>query len=103
MVAHYKANKRYYVSKAKIRQQKVSADVDQLKAVPCADCGKSYPSYVMDFDHCRGKKDFNISTYVRSRCGSIKKLLEEIKKCDVVCSNCHRERTHRRMLPSPKG
>lgn len=25
--------------------------------------------------------------------GSKKKILEEIEKCDLVCSNCHRVRT----------
>jgi predicted HNH restriction endonuclease len=28
--------------------------------------------------------------------GARKQILNEIKKCDVVCSNCHRERTHHR-------
>lgn len=26
----------------------------------------------------------------------VNKLKEEIAKCDLVCSNCHRDRTHRR-------
>lgn len=28
--------------------------------------------------------------------GSIKKIMDEVKKCEVVCSNCHRERTYQR-------
>jgi L-lysine 2,3-aminomutase len=57
------------------------------------DCGVSYPYYVMDFDHRDpAKKKDGVATLVKK--GNVKRLLEEIDKCDVVCSNCHRERTH---------
>lgn len=65
------------------------------KAKPCMDCGESYPYYVMDFDHVRGVKAHNISKMVSHR-DSVKALLEEIAKCDLVCSNCHRVRTFTR-------
>lgn len=61
---------------------------------PCADCGTRYPYYVMDFDHREGEvKQFDVAR--AARLGS-NAALKEIKKCDVVCSNCHRERTHKR-------
>lgn len=62
--------------------------------VPCVDCGKTFPPYCMDFDHRDPKeKTLNIAkVYAFGR----KRLLDEIKKCDVVCSNCHRIRTHNR-------
>ena len=63
--------------------------IERVKDVPCADCGHKFPTYVMDFDHVRGEKSFNIS---RGRGHSIKKLKEEIAKCDIVCANCHRIR-----------
>lgn len=66
----------------------------ELKSKPCADCGHSYPSYVMDFDHVRGEKVDNISTLVSNQ--KWKLLSEELPKCELVCSNCHRERTHQR-------
>ena len=67
-----------------------------MKDVPCADCGESYPYYVMDFDHRSGtNKRENIATMVNQPVPK-SVLLEEISKCDVVCSNCHRERTHNR-------
>ena len=63
------------------------------KSRPCIDCGNTYPSYVMDFAHRdRATKLFNIGECV-PRYG-MPRLLLEIAKCDVVCSNCHRERTH---------
>ena len=66
-----------------------------MKNVPCVDCGKEYPSYVMDFDHVRGEKKFNISSAHRDAI-AMDRILEELKKCEVVCSNCHRIRTFTR-------
>jgi hypothetical protein len=68
--------------------------VREAKNKPCADCGVPYPFYVMDFDH-RENKSFNLSM-VAKRHYSEARLLEEIAKCDVVCANCHRERTAKR-------
>lgn len=51
---------------------------------------------VMDFDHLDGhKKVANIAVLVY-RHQSLRMVMEEIKKCEVVCSNCHRVRTHKR-------
>lgn len=69
------------------------------KDAPCADCKIQYPPYVMDFDHVRGTKLFNISVAFANRY-PIDKTLAEIAKCDVVCSNCHRIRTHQRGWPN---
>ncbi len=64
------------------------------ESVPCADCGNFFPHYVMDFDHVRGEKEFNISSLISSR-GTRKRIWDEIAKCDVVCANCHRIRTYK--------
>lgn len=68
-----------------------------LKDVPCADCGQRYPFFVMDFDHVRGEKKFNLSR-VASVGHSWAVIIEEAAKCDVVCANCHRIRTHTRVV-----
>lgn len=73
---------------AKLKYKEIT---DKAKDTPCADCDIKYPPYVMDFDHLRDKL-FNISASCGKR--SIKQLKEEILKCEVVCANCHRERTH---------
>jgi hypothetical protein len=50
----------------------------------------------MDFDHLDSTdKIGSISQLVNSL--YIKKALEEIKKCELVCANCHRMRTWNRM------
>lgn len=65
----------------------------------CADCGEKYHYSQMDFDHVDGKKKHNLSRYANSSV-SIKTIKEEIKKCEVVCANCHRYRTWLRTQPS---
>jgi len=57
--------------------------------VPCMDCGRVYPPEVMDYDHVRGEKLFSIGAGPRK---AWDKLMQEIAKCDLVCSNCHRIR-----------
>lgn len=74
----------------RVRYAQVRLWINELKERPCVDCGRSYPTYVMDFDHVRGKKRFNmhIAAYYK-----IATILEEIAKCVLVCANCHRIRT----------
>lgn len=62
--------------------------------VACKDCGEKYPSWVMDFDHL-GDKEFTIAAH-RLATSSLEKVKQEVAKCDVVCANCHRDRTHAR-------
>jgi hypothetical protein len=69
--------------------------MQSLKEKPCTDCKESYPYYVMDFDHRAGEEKLyepNKLTLV----GSMRVVIEGLAKCDVVCSNCHRIRTHER-------
>lgn len=95
---HYKANKEAYLIRTKIRnteqRKKSKALINLLKSKPCTDCKNIYPPYVMDFDHVRDQKEFNIGA-ANGRL-PIDRILEEIKKCELVCSNCHRIRTHKR-------
>jgi len=64
-----------------------------LETHHCIDCGESDP-IVLDFDHVRGKKLQGISIMVLHG-NSIKRIFDEIDKCEVRCSNCHRRKTHK--------
>lgn len=64
----------------------------------CTDCGSMYPHYVLEFDHRpEFKKVDNVYRVLRKF--GIDKAWQEIAKCDVVCSNCHKIRTHIRKFP----
>jgi hypothetical protein len=65
------------------------AMLNELKSVPCAHCGGSFPPYVMDFHHRDPEeKLFSIGATMISHKLSV--LMAEVAKCDVVCANCHR-------------
>lgn len=65
-----------------------------LKTFPCVDCNNMFHPAAMDFDHRVGTiKKATISDLVKSK---HYKLMREINKCDLVCSNCHRVRTYKR-------
>ena len=85
--------------KISIKKQK-EALARYLKEVkeknPCMDCKVSYPYYMMDFDHVRGKKQANVAELINTL--SKKRIDTEIAKCEVVCSNCHRARTYMRKM-----
>ena len=71
--------------------------LDELRDVPCADCGVRFPSYVMQFDHRDSSDKRYTVTRMIGRAGRAK-ILEEAAKCDIVCANCHRDRTYLRRI-----
>ena len=92
---YYRNNKQLYRQKNIRRKSDLVNFVIALKQKPCMDCGVQYPHYVMDFDHRdRKTKLTSINRMINFHSYSKDKILEEIKKCDLVCSNCHRERTY---------
>ncbi len=96
----------YYTGKARRRcLDRLAADkkrnteantalLDSLKSKPCTDCGGTFKPWQMDFDHVRGKKRWNVAFGRRSY--NQEAVLAEVAKCELVCSNCHRDRTYRR-------
>lgn len=63
--------------------------IAQVKAVGCP-CGES-DVRCLDFHHRNPKvKSFCIAIGVK-RGFSLERIKKEIKKCDVICSNCHRK------------
>lgn len=94
---HYRDNKVVYLEKVREQRLRLRAEIDEIKNRPCMDCGESYPSYVMDFDHRDGEdKAANVSRLVRNNQRG--RALKEVAKCDIVCANCHRARTYQRQL-----
>lgn len=95
---HYERHRVYYVETQRLKRRRMKDWIIEQKARPCADCHKSYPYYVMDFDHRDGvEKVSDVNQLVRI-C-AWKRVRDEIAKCDLVCSNCHRIRTHQRARP----
>ncbi len=61
---------------------------DIKKQLCCADCGERHPA-TLHFHHLNSEdKMFNIADAVRKGF-SLDKIKKEIKKCIVLCANCH--------------
>ena len=74
--------------------------IDFLNNHPCTDCGEK-DILVLEFDHLRDKVA-NVSAMV-SFGYKLETLVAEIKKCEVVCCNCHRRRTLKRLPRLKEG
>ena len=92
---HYKSNKERYLLRNEERRKKLHEFVQSFKDVPCCDCNQKFPSVCMDFDHL-SDKTFNVSEMAH-RLLSKEIILKEIKKCQIVCANCHRIRMAERL------
>ncbi len=74
----------------KRREKREWFNNEVLKGKSCIKCGESHIG-CLDFHHRDPKeKEFGLGTIIRQ---NIKKdrILEEIAKCDILCSNCHRK------------
>lgn len=66
---------------------------------PCYDCGGMFPTECLEWDHMPGaKKLFAVAT---CKMFSLECVLDEIAKCQLVCSNCHHIRTVARLPKRP--
>ena len=91
----YERNKDYQIANARKHSTVYREAIREylwnyLLTHPCESCGESDP-VVLEFHHTR-EKDMAIAEMV-TRITSIERLEEELKKTQVLCSNCHRRLT----------
>jgi len=88
----YQRHKDEVIERKKQRQREIWDWFRRYKStLSCMDCGISHPA-VLQFHHRdRAEKSFTIADVVR-KAASIRQITNEIKKCDVVCVNCHAKR-----------
>ena len=85
-----------YIARKRAHWHASVAMLNELRDVPCADCGRRFPPCVMQFDHRDpATKRFEV-TRIIARARSV--ILAEVAKCDIVCTNCHRDRTYTRRI-----
>jgi hypothetical protein len=62
--------------------------VDYKKKLKCARCGENHPA-TLTFHHKKNlEKSFEIGNAIKLGV-SLKRLVSEIEKCEVLCANCH--------------
>lgn len=73
---HRRARRQYWINKYKCSKG-------------CELCGYNAHGVALDFDHLdRRQKKFNVSSQSMMR--KLKDIFKEIRKCRVLCANCHR-------------
>jgi 5-methylcytosine-specific restriction endonuclease McrA len=94
---HYRRYGDLYRQRAKARREKVRAELQTnllkyLSDKRCVKCGENDP-VVLEFDHLRpAEKSFGIARAI-SNGMKWSTILEEIKKCQILCANCHKRKT----------
>jgi hypothetical protein len=97
----YPQNKAKHIALVNANRDRIREDlyaaINRIKeSKPCMDCFRKFPAVCMDFDHVRGIKRDAIATMINNGL-SLKSIMAEIEKCEVVCANCHRIRTDSRL------
>lgn len=87
----YRKNKAKHISYVRNREKKIKNWLKEYKkSLQCEECGENHPA-CLDFHHINPKeKRFAIGRISDYLC--MNRLQDEIAKCRVLCSNCHRKK-----------
>jgi len=85
-----------YMVKGKLNKQKLlKRNLDYINEIKlrlgCENCGYKEHAVALDFDHI--DPTTKTSNVARFRHSSMERLKNEVAKCRVLCSNCHRVKT----------
>lgn len=89
---YYEKHRERILKRNSKRRDKIKRYINDYKlSKGCAVCGYNKCAEALIFHHINDKdKEFDISRVTRSG-GNLEKMKEEIKKCVILCSNCHAE------------
>jgi hypothetical protein len=98
---HYEQNKdEYRDSNARQRERRRNWFTKMTMDLSCSCCPENSFA-VLDFHHLDStKKDRNVSMLLNNK-RSLDRVVNEMKKCVVLCANCHRKH-HAGILDLPK-
>lgn len=97
---HYRNNKKQYYRRNDEKRVKINQIIDQHKKAGCSLCPEKEPC-CLDFHHVDpSQKEMSVSRLRNFT--SFKRLKNEIKKCILLCSNCHRK-FHAGVIEIPYG
>lgn len=90
---HYADNKEVYRQRVRDRKSKIRKHLfDYLSQSECKVCGENDP-VVLQFDHRDpSEKEFGLADAIGRKI-ALKRIDEEIAKCDILCANCHARKT----------
>lgn len=87
---HYSQCKKCHDQKMMVRWKERKLWAIDYKGGKCQECSQVYPPFIYEFHHLDPKsKDFD---WKKMRLISHDKMVLELGKCVLLCSNCHRTR-----------
>jgi len=88
---HYREKKVRQIARRRAQRKKF----EKLKAtLKCSRCPENHPA-TLDFHHKVAKsKEASLGDAIARMDWGWEKILREIAKCEVLCSNCHRKEHH---------
>lgn len=87
----YQENREEQYARVKRNQKRIKDWIDALKrTLSCIQCGENHPG-CLDFHHRDPSEKKSDIGRIHLRGWSMKRVILEIKKCDVLCANCHRK------------
>ena len=98
---HYYRNKEQYLKRNRERKKRLKKQWLEFKgSLSCEMCGESHIS-TFDFHHIEKHPDNRAVNRLVSDY-NFKEAYEEIKKCMVLCANCHRKLHHQERVDKKK-
>jgi hypothetical protein len=95
--AYYQKNKKKYCTHNREKRQQYKKEMNEYKkTLKCHKCGDAR-WYVLDFHHRDGDTKESVISDMKNK-RPLKLIMEEILKCEVLCSNCHREHHYKESL-----
>ena len=97
MATHYLKYGDIYRERARVRRARIKKELQAkmmqyLGDKSCESCGEA-DARVLEFDHINpSEKSFNIARGITHGL-AWEAILDEIKKCRILCANCHRKHT----------
>lgn len=99
---NYQNKKEYFLARQRKRRECFKRILEVAKNKPCIDCGHIFQTCAMDLHHRNPEEKIRDVANLQNF-SSEKKLREEIDKCDVICSNCHRVRSYKEQVEKLRG
>lgn len=83
---HYQKHKKQYNERNQLQKQRTREIIAEAKKEGCSVCSEKEPA-CLDFHHLHGK-DLPVSAMLGMK---DERVRNEISKCIILCSNCHRK------------
>ena len=92
---HYANNKKKYKDHKKLLDSRNKNYIQRVKRMSkCCKCGLDHKPYLLEFHHLDPSTKFKSVTNLQFNAYSMKVIKDEIRKCVMICRNCHMEFHH---------